>query len=194
VAVVVSTHGRSGYLSGMLACLELLSHPGFEVLVVDNGSSDDTWAVLSAWVAATPLPAVALRVAYCDSPAVPRNTAVSQVTAPLLAFTDDDCLPAEGWLTALTDALSEGVSVVQGRTLPEVGGWGGPWGRSLTVTGTTGLYETANLACRTADFAAVGGFPAKRLLTGRPFGEGAARELPGVPARAEPARGLSPAA
>jgi hypothetical protein len=171
VAVVVSTHGRRGYLPGLLAGLDAQDHPGFQVLVVDNGSRDGTWEVLTGWLRSTSLPALGLRVGYCDSPAVPRNTAVAATAAAALAFTDDDCLPSPGWLAALTGALTSGVHVVQGQTVPETGGWGGPWGRSLTVTDLTGLYETANLACRTEDFRAVGGFASERLLTGRPFGE-----------------------
>ena len=140
VAVVVSTHGRSGYLAGLLQGLDAQDRSAFQVLVVDNGSTDATWAVLTTWLAATDLPALGLRIGYCDSPAVPRNTAVALSCATLLAFTDDDCLPSPGWLTALTAALSGGAAVVQGQTVPQVGGWGGPWGRTLTITGLTGLY------------------------------------------------------
>lgn len=171
-AVVVSTHGRSGYLRGLLQALDAQTAAGFEVVVVDNGSPDETWQVLSTWAARTTLPALVMRVAFCDGPAVPRNTAVARTTAPVLAFTDDDCLPARGWLDALLPALADpGIAAVQGRTHPEAGGWGGPWRRSLTVETVTGLCETANLACRRADFLAAGGFPSRRLLTGRAFGE-----------------------
>ncbi|MGZ6791314.1 MAG: glycosyltransferase [Mycobacteriales bacterium] len=171
VAVVVSTHGRADLVGGLLAGLAAQDHDSFEVVVVDNGSQDATWQVLSAWAASTALPVLVLRVGFCDGPAVPRNTAVAEVTAPLLAFTDDDCLPAPGWLTGLEAALVPGVAVAQGATAPEAGAWAGPWGRSLSVQRLTGLCETANLGCRTADFRAVGGFPADRLLTGRAFGE-----------------------
>ncbi len=172
ITVVVSTYGRSGYLHGLLQRLDAQDHPRFEVVVCDNGSPDDTWDVLTDWVARTALPATVLRLPFHDGPAVPRNTALAVARAPLVAFTDDDCLPAPGWLSALTAALVDpAVAVAQGLTRPEQDGWGGPWGRTLSVAGVSGLTETANLGCRRADVLAVGGFPSARLLSGRAFGE-----------------------
>ena len=189
VSVVVSTHGRRDLLAGLLEHLDAQTSTAVEVVVVDNGSGDGTWPLLASWCGTTALPALVLRVGFHDGPAVPRNTAVSLSSAPLLAFTDDDCLPDPDWVRSLVAPLSDGtVALVQGRTLPEPHGWAGPWGRSLTVTGVTGLSETANLACRRADLLAAGGFPALRLLDGRAFGEdvllGAALSRAGTTAHA----------
>jgi hypothetical protein len=172
VAVIVSTHGRCDLLPGLLDRLDRQDHRGVEVVVADNGSSDRTWEVLTSWMARTPVPALGLRLPFHDGPGVPRNTAVLRCSAPLLAFTDDDCLPAPHWLSALVDGLADpAAAVVQGRTTPEAGAWAGPWGRSLHVSGISGLFETANLGCRRADFLRAGGFRAQRLLSGRAFGE-----------------------
>jgi glycosyltransferase involved in cell wall biosynthesis len=170
-AVVVSTHQRSALLPGLLAGLDAQIGGAFEVVVVDNGSTDATWQLLQEWAGQTALPARVLRVPFCDGPGVPRNTAVARVRADLVVFTDDDCLPAPDWVERLCGALLPGVAVVQGRTVPEADGWAGPWSRSLTVEGPTGLFETANLACRREDILAVGGFGGTRVLTGRAFGE-----------------------
>lgn len=176
VAVIVSTHGRSDLLAGLLSCLDrqdaAREGTGFEVVVVDNGSPDGTWPVLTGWAAATSVSARVLLVPFHDGPAVPRNTAVRHSAAPLLAFTDDDCLPGDHWVAALVDGLADPeVAVLQGRTTPEAGAWAGPWGRSLQVEAVSGLFETANLGCRRTDFLNVGGFGAQRMLTGRAFGE-----------------------
>jgi hypothetical protein len=170
-SVIVSTHGRAGYLAGMLDALERQSHGDFEAVVADNGSPDDTWDTLLARCETTPLRLRALRLDPHDGPAVPRNTAVERSRGRWLAFTDDDCLPAAQWLTALQAAAGADVTVVQGRTDADPQGWGGPWGRTLRVSGVSGLYETANLACPRTAFDAAGGFPAERLLSGRAFGE-----------------------
>jgi hypothetical protein len=61
--------------------------------------------------------------------------------------------------------------IVQGTTLPQPGGWAGPWGRTVRVAQASGLYETANLAVRRDAFEAVGGFSPDRMLSGRAFGE-----------------------
>ncbi|MGN6473302.1 MAG: glycosyltransferase [Mycobacteriales bacterium] len=171
MTVVVSSHGRAELLTGLLDALEAQSHQDFSVVVADNGSADDTWPVLTQRCAVTPLRLRAIRLTFHDGPAVPRNTCIAETESPLIAFTDDDCLPTPGWLAAITAAFHDDTALVQGRTVPEPGGWGGPWGRSLAVTTPSGLYETANLAARRAAVLAVGGFPIDRLLSGRAFGE-----------------------
>lgn len=171
VTVVVSSHGRAALLSGLLDALEAQDHPDFEVVVADNGSPDDTWTVLTERCAATPLRLRALRLAFHDGPAIPRNTCIGAARAAVIAFTDDDCLPTQTWLSSITAAFDDDIAVVQGRTAPEPGGWAGPWGRTLDVASASGLYETANLAARRDAIEASGGFGGKRLLSGRAFGE-----------------------
>jgi glycosyltransferase involved in cell wall biosynthesis len=171
VTVVVSTHGRAKLLSGLLDALEAQDHTDFEVIVADNGSVDDTWSVLTQRCASTRMRLRALRLDFHDGPGVPRNTCISESSSELIAFTDDDCLPTPGWLSAITAAFDEETVIAQGRTVPEPGGWGGPWGRSLEVTSPTGLYETANLAARRTAILEAGGFAAERMLSGRAFGE-----------------------
>jgi hypothetical protein len=172
VTVVVSTHNRADLLSGLLDALDKQTGVDAEVVIVDNGSSDRTWAVLRQRCESALLPMHALRVEAHDGPGVPRNTAIAAGRAPLIAFTDDDCLPEPTWLAALVAAFDDPNTVlVQGVTLPEPDGWGGPWGRTLHVTAPSGLYETANLAARREAVEAVGGFASTRLLAGRAFGE-----------------------
>jgi GT2 family glycosyltransferase len=49
-----------------------------------------------------------------------RNAAIAGATQPLIAFTDDDCVPAPGWLASIVDVLghSTGPAAVTGRVLP----------------------------------------------------------------------------
>lgn len=171
VTVVVSSHNRAALLDGLLDALEAQDYPDFEVVVADNGSTDDTWSALTARCAHTSMRLRAVRLEFHDGPAVPRNTCISLAHGALIAFTDDDCLPTPGWLSAIVAAFDDAIVLVQGRTVPEPGGWAGPWGRSLTITGPTGLYETANLAARRTAILEIGGFAGERLLSGRAFGE-----------------------
>jgi glycosyltransferase involved in cell wall biosynthesis len=171
IAVVVSTHGRAGYLTGLLDALDAQQGVNAEYVIADNGSQDETWSLLVEWCRRTSLRALAMRLPFHDGPGVPRNTCIDAARAPLIAFTDDDCLPAPGWLQALTSGFDDATAIVQGRTLPVAGEWGGPWGRTLEITRASGLYETANLAARRSAIVAAGGFGVERLLSGRAFGE-----------------------
>src|SRR5690348_11050582 len=76
VTVVVSSHGRAALLAGLLEALEAQDHGDFEVIVADNGSEDETWSVLTARCAQTPLRLRAIRLAFHDGPGVPRNTCI----------------------------------------------------------------------------------------------------------------------
>jgi glycosyltransferase involved in cell wall biosynthesis len=168
---VVSSYNRAALLAGLLDALEAQDGVSAEMVLADNGSTDDTWQILTDRCRRTPMRLLALRLPHHPTPGVPRNTAVVAARGEIVAFTDDDCLPTPGWLAALVAAFAERTVLVQGRTMPEPGGWAGPWGRSLTVEQPSGLFETANLAARRAAVLSAGGFAGARLLPGRPFGE-----------------------
>lgn len=178
-SVVVSTYNRAGFLPDLLGALEAQTVPAgtFEVVVVDNGSTDDTWPVLGRLVAASSLAVLAVRLDANRGAGGGRNAGVARARGGLVAFTDDDCLPTPGWLAALLAAQGGGPVVAQGRTEPWPGdrAQAGPWDRTVWVLGPTWLFETCNIAYRRSDLVAAGGFPdagrAPRGATGRAFGE-----------------------
>jgi glycosyltransferase involved in cell wall biosynthesis len=124
---------------------------GFEVVVVDDGSTDGTAETARAAGARV------VSNATARGPADARNAGVAASTAPLIAFIDADCIPAPGWLRAGVSAL-EHADLVQGRVEPEPGVPVGPFDHVITVRDESGLYETANLFVRREWFERVGGF------------------------------------
>lgn len=175
VTVVVATHNRASFLPDLVAALEDLQPPpgGLELVIADDGSTDATWPQLREHVAATRLPALALRLRPSGGPSVPRNTAAAHARGALLALTDDDCLPDPGWVTALVSSLAGGAGIAQGATLPVDGGRVGAWDRTIAVRPLSGLWETCNLGVRASVFAELGGFPVRAALrrAARGFGE-----------------------
>lgn len=183
IAVLVATYGRPQYLQGLWAALESQDlRPGdYEVVIVDNGSNDDTWSVLEGLVSTTRLRALAIRVDQNRGPGPGRNAGAAAVRAPIIAITDDDCLPTPGWLRHLRrsfDAAPE-VAVVQGAVHadPATVASMGPWDHTKWIKRPTPFFETCNVAYRVESFRRAGGFdeddPLLHPASGRAFGEDA---------------------
>lgn len=167
VSVVIPTHSRADLLARCLEALRAqdLDSSTYEILVVDD-AADETTRTLIAEVAerAGPNgPVVRYLVnVRAQGPAASRNLGWRSARAPIVAFTDDDCVPDPRWLSVLTEPFFRpGSTIVQGRTIP----WehdraqGGPWARTVWVLGETWLFETCNIAYRRRDLVEVGGFP-----------------------------------
>jgi GT2 family glycosyltransferase len=119
----------------------------FEVVIVDNGSTDDTPAVLRRIAASWPA-VRSIRLEQNRGPAPARNTGWRATGAPIVAFTDDDCVPQDGWLAALLSGFAA-ADIVQGRTVANPtqprDGW---FAWSPETLGPSGFYETCNIAYR----------------------------------------------
>ena len=124
----------------------------YEVIVVDDGSSDRT-----AELARSAAGPVTLLEQPPLGPAAARNRGVAASSGTALAFCDADCFPTPRWLQAGLDALS-GADLVQGRVLPDPDEPVGPYDRSLWIPFEVGLYECASLFVRRETFERAGGF------------------------------------
>src|SRR4051794_16678635 len=114
-SVVVPTHGRPELLRRCLHELlaQDLDPATYEIIVADDGASAATRAIVStiARDADAHGPHACVRyVPVCGrhGPAAARNTGWRAARAPIIAFTDDDCLPAPCWLRAGINSLSDG--------------------------------------------------------------------------------------
>lgn len=170
VSVVVATYGRCEFLPELIARLEEQSAP-IEVVIADDGSSDDTWPTLERIAAASRLPLLALRLDHTGGPSLPRNTAAAEARGTLIAFTDDDCLPDPDWAAAIAAGLQAGAGVVQGATRPTADAHA-RWDRTVSIAAPSGLFETCNLGVRRDVFVDAGGFPVIDVVGGVPRGFG----------------------
>jgi glycosyltransferase involved in cell wall biosynthesis len=123
-SVVIATHNRRDDLRETLASLAALAPDGsWEVIVVDNNSTDGTRAVVDAAAAAFPAPLHYLfEPEQGRSPAL--NAGIRRAQGDVIVTTDDDVRVGEDWLTQAGAALARlGCAYVGGRVLPI---WGGP--------------------------------------------------------------------
>lgn len=165
VSVIVPTYNRPDRLARCIAALARQEAPagGFEIVVVDDGSREPVQVepALSEQV-------TVVRQANAG-PAAARNAGAARARGRLLAFTDDDCAPDQGWVQALARAArSHPRHLLAGRTinaLPDnpyatasqvlmdyLGVYFGP------TSGRVPLVASNNMAVPAEAFRALGGF------------------------------------
>src|SRR5947209_17967437 len=115
LSVIIPARDAAPTLERTLACLSCQDLAGdFEVIVVDDGSRDETAAI-----AALHAPLVTLiQSGESRGPGAARNLGVRVARGEILAFSDADCFPTPGWLTQGLQAL-EHADLAQGRVAPD---------------------------------------------------------------------------
>jgi len=142
-SVIIPTWNGARFLNPCLAALDAQSLGGlasgaFEVLVVDNGSTDETLAVLGDW------PDVhVVRFATNRGFAAAVNAGVRAARADVLVLLNNDTEVEPGWLAALVDALA---------AHPEAG----------MATSKVRLFDRRDVLHTTGDTLDVAGCPANR--------------------------------
>ena len=151
ISVVVPTRNRRTRLEALLRSLERQSLPPdrFEVIIVDDGSDDDTEELLSRLAEGKSRPW--LRSIPRDRPEGPspaRNAGWRAARGRVVAFTDDDCEAHPDWLRELVDSSGFGEKIQQGRTepIPRELPSTSLFTRTISVTQLGPYYETCNVA------------------------------------------------
>jgi glycosyltransferase involved in cell wall biosynthesis len=170
ITVAVCTLDRASVLAGCLDALDVQSPrpPGIDVLVVDNGSTDDTAAVVAAHASARRVVEPVRGLSHA------RNAALREARSDLVAFLDDDARPEPGWADALVAAADRwpGAGAIGGPVVlewlaprpawlgPELERWysGRDLGAAARVLGEGEHPVGANLAVRRGAASDVGGF------------------------------------
>ena len=147
-AVIVTTYNRPDALEMVLAGYEAQRDAEFELLIADDGSSDDTRRVFEAFKSRAMFPVI--HVWHEDlgfRAAAIRNRALAATRADYIVFSDGDCVPGQhfvaqhqrlaerGWFVAgnrvLLSASFTGRALHDGLPLHTwgIGAWMGAWVR-----------------------------------------------------------------
>ncbi|GGF45058.1 hypothetical protein GCM10011519_18620 [Marmoricola endophyticus] len=118
LSVVVPVYNVARWLPATMDTLLAQPVRDVEVVVIDDGSSDDTLAVAHGYAARDP------RVRVMTQPnsgvSIARNTAVPTCRGEFLTFADgDDVLPADAWTTMLRTLRRTGSDFVVGNAVRE---------------------------------------------------------------------------
>jgi glycosyltransferase involved in cell wall biosynthesis len=177
ISVIVCTHNRADLLTRVIDQLRSQDYPetSFEILVVDNGSTDRTPIVVERLMTGAGVP---VRYIAESRPGITfaRNRGAEEARYPFLAYLDDDCSVESDWLSQLVQGfdLHSDVVVVGGRVLldwdqQETSDWFGPelehWLAAYSHSGTQpqilerkARIIECNMAVKREAWKAAGGF------------------------------------
>ncbi len=166
VSVIVPLHNEAERLPRLLAALQNQSYPNYEVILIDNDSTDGTASLASKYAQGMTRIVFETRVRNADTA---RNTGIAAAQGDLLAFTDGDCLPDPQWLESAVERLvAKAADLVAGRIdfdLPKQPDSAQVYDsisflRHSDSVEKRGVAFTANLLVTRAVVNATGGFPA----------------------------------
>jgi GT2 family glycosyltransferase len=115
VAVVVPAFNAAATIDAALASIAAQRVQPVDVVVVDDGSTDDTVAVAQRWAGILPLRVV--RMPENGGPGRTRNEGVRQTSTPMIAFLDADDVWFPNHLSACLEVWDRDGGVVTGRAL-----------------------------------------------------------------------------
>ena len=119
VSVVVPTCNRQAIFQRCMEALVRQTHPNYEVIIVDDYSTDDTPAFMQRFIAEHPEQDVRYLRNEVHAGANPsRNRGVHEARGEFVAFLDNDCIAEPDWLEHLIASFtSDRVAAVVGMIL-----------------------------------------------------------------------------
>ncbi|MDA0810909.1 MAG: glycosyltransferase [Verrucomicrobia bacterium] len=163
ISVIVCTFNGVRTLNDCLRWIARVDYPDFEVLVVDDGSTENVKAIVEKFS----------RVRYIKQKhaglSAARNLGANKANGEILAYTDDDCMPDRDWLAHLALAFQRDpeLAAVGGPNLPPpaenviqacvIAAPGAPTQVMLSDNDAEHI-PGCNLSVRRSDFEAIKGF------------------------------------
>ena len=160
ISVVIPTYKRPKLLIKCLTALskQTLDGANFEVIVVSDGPDPETHNQIQPWVRSETIRVSYIQTSEKKGPAAARNLGWRSSIHPLIAFTDDDCLPEPDWLENF-------LNFYKGETLVAYSGFtyvplsSQPSDYELNIAHLQSAnFITANCACTAKALKAVNGF------------------------------------
>jgi glycosyltransferase involved in cell wall biosynthesis len=101
-SIIIPTFNGAARIGNCLdALLKQMAGRDADILVVNDGSTDNTADVVARYSS------VRLINQSNAGPAVARNRGALEARGTIILFTDDDCVPMQGWLAAMIEAFKD---------------------------------------------------------------------------------------
>jgi glycosyltransferase involved in cell wall biosynthesis len=118
-SVIIPTYNRADEIGELLKSLivQTLSPEKFEVIVVDDGSTDNTLGIIESFKINSDIRIAVINQDH-KGPGAARNLGMKHARGKYFVFIDSDCIADPNWLSSFEEAVA----------VKEVGGFGGPDG------------------------------------------------------------------
>ncbi|GGW86956.1 glycosyltransferase [Alteromonas halophila] len=120
ISVIICTYNRASALRKCLESFKTLTSPEelkWELVVVDNNSTDETESLLAEFQAQSTLPLVTVKELK-QGLGNARNAGFKAANYDIIAYTDDDCYPDKNYLTSIRDVFADpAIAFAGGRVL-----------------------------------------------------------------------------
>jgi glycosyltransferase involved in cell wall biosynthesis len=176
ISVVICSYNRADYIINAIDSLykQTLAHSEFEVLVVDNNSTDNTAELVSLYINQHPQLNVRYHTETRQGASFARNTGASMAAFPLLCFMDDDAVAEKDYLQRIANffTIYPDAAGLGGRIIPKYIPAKPSW-MSYYVSSLVGNFEyskeftefkpgkyplESNMVVTKADFERINGF------------------------------------
>lgn len=121
ISAIICTHNREQYLGAAIDSLLAQTLDSYEIIVVDNASTDGSADIVKARLDDSPEPCGGSRVRYVYEPklglSIARNTGANEAKGQILAYLDDDAEASREWLAELLTVFDtqEKVAIAGGK-------------------------------------------------------------------------------
>lgn len=159
VSVVIPTYRRPALLRRCLTALlsQRYDPHAYEIIVADDGAEAETRAVVATMAVRSEVALRYIAVTGPHGPAAARNRGWEIARADIIAFTDDDTVPAPDWLAAGVAAFQDNVDGAWGRIVVPLVGVPTDYERDIANL-ERAECATANCLYRRAALESIGGF------------------------------------
>jgi glycosyltransferase involved in cell wall biosynthesis len=168
VSIIIPTYNRGPFIEHAIRSIVAQAYPAdkFELIVVDDGSTDSTGEILERSQKTNPC----MRVLHqCNQgPATARNVGIQESRGEIIVFMDDDCVADKRWVSELTRPyISPCVGGVAGRiryvppnanVANRIAAHNVGVGQPVDDRGRIPFFVTANASFRRVALEQVGGF------------------------------------
>ena len=102
VSVIVCSYNGGKTARACLEAIARLNYPDYEVVFVDDGSTDDTQSIVADFPEVVKIAQPNMGLSHA------RNVGAASASGEILAYTDSDCMPDEDWLYYMVHTLTSG--------------------------------------------------------------------------------------